>query len=75
MVNKTTLYLPEGTQRRLRELARRTGRPQSDLVRQALDRYLGNQSSPLPASVGSGEDPDLNGRDSEDWLRANWRGK
>ncbi len=72
-MNKTTLYLPEQTQRRLRELAKRTGRPQADLVRQALERYLGTQTSSLPSSVGAGEDAGLSGRDSEDWLRANWR--
>jgi predicted transcriptional regulator len=74
-MNKTTLYLPASTQRRLRELAKRTGRPQAELLRQAIDRYLGSESSALPGSVGSGEDAGLGGRDSEDWLRANWRRK
>jgi uncharacterized membrane protein YccC len=72
-VNKTTLYLPETTSRRLRELARRTGRRQSDLIRQALDRYLSSVPVALPPSVGSGEDTQLSGRESEDWLRRNWR--
>jgi predicted transcriptional regulator len=72
-MHKTTLYLPDATRRRLREMARRTGRPQSDLVRQALEGYLGSEGSPLPKSIGAGEDPDLFGRNSEDWLRANWR--
>jgi len=72
-MNKTTLYLPDTTRRRLRELAKRTGRRQSDLVRQALERYLATESSPLPASVGSGDDAEVSGRESEDWLRANWR--
>ncbi len=30
---------------------------------------------PFFRSLGVGSDPDLNGRDSEDWLRANWRPK
>ncbi|MEO6350658.1 MAG: ribbon-helix-helix domain-containing protein [Candidatus Limnocylindrales bacterium] len=72
-MNKTTLYLPASTQRRLRELAKRTGQPQSELLRQAIDRYLGSESSVLPGSVGSGDDPQLSGRDSEGWLRTNWR--
>ncbi len=72
-MNKTTLYLPDDTQRRLRDLAKRTGRPQADLVRQALERYLAATPSPLPGSIGVGADESLSGRDSEDWLRANWR--
>ena len=30
---------------------------------------------PFFRSLGVGSDPELNGRDSEDWLRANWRPK
>jgi predicted transcriptional regulator len=74
-MHKTTLYLPDATRRRLREMARRTGRPQSDLVRQALEDYLGSEASPLPKSIGAGEDPELSGRNTEKWLRANWRPK
>jgi hypothetical protein len=72
-MHKTTLYLPEATRRQLRDMARRTGQPQADLVRQALDRYLNAEASPLPKSIGAGEDSELSGRDAEDWLRANWR--
>lgn len=71
-MQKTTLYLPDETQRRLRELAKRSGRAQADLIRQALDRYLGTEAQALPTSVGSGEDATLSGRDSGDWLRSNW---
>lgn len=72
-MNKTTLYLPDETQRRLRDLAKRTGRPQADLVRQALERYLAVNRSSLPGSIGVGADEGLSGRDSEEWLHANWR--
>jgi hypothetical protein len=72
-MHKTTLYLPEATRRRLRDMARRTGLPQADLVRRALDNYLSAEASPLPKSIGAGEDAELNGRNTEDWLRANWR--
>jgi predicted transcriptional regulator len=72
-MHKTTLYLPETTRRRLRDMSRRTGRPQADLVRQALEGYLSSEETPLPGSIGSGADKDLSGRDTEDWLRANWR--
>lgn len=72
-MNKTTLYLPDALQRRLRETARRTGRHQADLVRQALERYLAGEVAPTPRSIGAGADAALTGRDSEDWLRSNWR--
>ena len=72
-MNKTTLYLPDDTQRRLRDVAKRTGRSQAELIRTALDRHLADEPSPLPGSIGAGEDAGLSARDSEDWLRANWR--
>ncbi len=71
-MHKTTLYLPEEMQRRLRDLARRTGRPQADLVRRALEDYLEADIAPEPRSIAVGADEGLGGRDSEDWLRANW---
>ena len=71
-MDKTTLYLPGRTRSRLREVARRTGRRQSELVREAIDRYLDDEPFPLPLSVGAGEDVELTGRNSEEWLRAEW---
>jgi predicted transcriptional regulator len=72
-LNKTTLYLPDDLQRRLRDAARRADRPQADLVREALERFLADQPAPVPRSIGAGADEELTGRDSEDWLRAHWR--
>jgi hypothetical protein len=73
-VNKTTLYLSPETQRLLRELARRTGRHQAEVIREALDTYLKQHGGRvLPRSIGAGEDAELAARDSEEWLRAQWR--
>jgi len=47
-VEKTTLYLPDDLQYALREFARRTGRPQADVVREALSAYLSQQARPRP---------------------------
>jgi predicted transcriptional regulator len=71
-MHKTTIYLPAELQHRLRELARRTRRSQAEIVREAVERYLGAQSEPLPASIGAGEDELVTGRDSEAWLREQW---
>jgi predicted transcriptional regulator len=74
LMNKTTLYLPPETQRSLRDLARRTGRHQADVIREALDLYLQlHGERPRPRSIGAGEDGELAARDSEDWLRNRWR--
>jgi hypothetical protein len=74
-VNRTTLYLSAETQRGLRDLARRTGRHQADLIREALDLYLQQHvERPRPRSIGAGEDSELSASESEDWLRARWGG-
>jgi plasmid stability protein len=71
-MEKTTLYLPEDLQRALRTEARRTGRPQAELVRDALRTYLGSRGKPRLRSIGAGEDAELSGRDSESWLSREW---
>lgn len=72
-MEKTTLYLPEELQRRLRDTARREGRSQADLVREALVEYLADAPRPAPSSLGAGCDPDLHAREAEEWLEARWR--
>jgi hypothetical protein len=75
VVKKTTLYLSPETQRSLRDLARRTGRHQADVIREALDLYLREYGErPRPLSVGAGENAELAARNGEDWLRDRWRG-
>lgn len=71
-MNKTTLYLPEETQRRLRVASRRSGRPQADLIRQALDHFLDAEPEALPKSIGVASDPELRAPESKDWLRKSW---
>ncbi len=71
-MEKTTLYIPSELQAALREHARRTGRPQAELIRAALERYLGEMPKPELLSLGLGTDTQLNARDSEEWLRKRW---
>lgn len=71
-VEKTTLYLPSELQRALQEQARRSGRPQAELVREALRSYLQGIAPPRPRSIGLGEDDQLAARDSEAWLERAW---
>ncbi len=52
-VEKTTVYVDAEHQRRLRALARHTGRPQAELIREALGLYLdAREEHRLPSWVG-----------------------
>lgn len=69
----TTVDLPVELRRALAAAARESGRDEAEIVREALDDYLRARNRPRPRSVGMVDDPELNGVDTEDWLRANWR--
>ncbi|CAN5712515.1 hypothetical protein BH24ACT18_BH24ACT18_17170 [soil metagenome] len=72
MMEKTTIYLSPELHRALRDAARVEKKPQADVLRRALEEYLGRQERRLPLSVGLGEDEELSGADSEDWLHDQW---
>ncbi len=67
-MERTTLYLPADLHRTLRETARREGRTQADLLRQAVEEYLKRRSPPLPRSIGVGDDPGLSSSAVKAWL-------
>lgn len=71
-IEKTTLYLPGDLQRRLRAAARRAGKPQAELVREALRSYLDDEDPPRVGIVGIVDDPDLTAAGSEAWLHREW---
>lgn len=71
-MHKTTLYLPRDLQRALKDASRRTGRPQAELVRDALREYLRKEGRPRLRSLGIAKDGRLPARESEAWLRAEW---
>jgi len=72
LMEKTTLYLPVELHRALKEHARRSGRAQAELVREALQTYLAGASWPQPSSIGAGTDDGLSARESEEWLTGEW---
>lgn len=72
VMEKTTVYLSPELHRALKDAARVEKRPQADVLRRALEEYLGRQERRLPLSVGLGEDEELSGVDSEDWLHGEW---
>jgi predicted transcriptional regulator len=71
-MEKTTLYLPADLQAELRALARRTGRPQAVLIREALEAYVARQDRPRPRSVATAADGSLHARDAKAWVREQW---
>jgi predicted transcriptional regulator len=71
-LEKTTLYLPMELHRALKEQARRSGRAQAEIVREALEAYLAGASWPQPHSIGAGSDEGVSARTSEDWLNREW---
>jgi hypothetical protein len=54
---KTTVYLKEQVVQRLRGLAHLKGRSQAELIREALERFVEDQSESIerPAPVGIGQ--------------------
>jgi hypothetical protein len=74
-MRKTTVYLPDGTERRIRRAAKRLGVSQAELTRIALEQYLerSERGEGLPPSVGMGENPKATAADYEERLARHWR--
>ncbi len=72
-MDKTTVYLPTELHFEVRAIARRTGRPQAVVIREAIQEYVDRQDEPELLSLGIAENAGLDGADVEDWLKANWR--
>lgn len=71
-MDKTTIYLSSELRRSLRDAARMEGRPQAEVIRAALEEYLGRRELPVLRSLGMGEDSELSAADSEDWIKNEW---
>ncbi|MDR0359681.1 MAG: ribbon-helix-helix protein, CopG family [bacterium] len=73
-MQRTTIFVPDDLARRLRERARRAHRPQAELVREALARYLDEAPRPRPRSVGLGasRDPDVTSENVKHLAREEW---
>jgi predicted transcriptional regulator len=54
IVEKTTVYIDDRAKRELEALAKRSGRPQAELLREALADYIDRQRRPsLPSFVAT----------------------
>ena len=74
-MKKLTIRLPPELRWALKEAARREGKSQAELVREALSAYLARRKKPRLRSLEAGEDPELSGRTSEKWLEEVWVGR
>jgi len=52
VMTKTTIYLDPEVALALRRLAEAQGRPQAELVREALERYASEAQPPRPKGIG-----------------------
>jgi predicted transcriptional regulator len=71
-MERTTLYVPEELRRRLADEARRQGRPQAELVREALVRYLDRQRPERPRLVGVASRTGVSARVAKRAVRSAW---
>jgi len=71
-MEKTTLYLPSELQASLRAAARRTGRSQAQLIREAIETYVAGQERPRPRSIGIVADGSLDAADAKRWVHERW---
>jgi hypothetical protein len=65
-----TIALPSDLSRALEVLSKQTGRPESDLVQEAVEVYIALREHLGLRSIGSGANPDLHSDELEDWLAA-----
>jgi hypothetical protein len=67
------IELSDELQQQIADLARQTGRAETDLLHEAIATYVQARRVPRPRSDGAIDDPDLAARDVDEWLAANRR--
>lgn len=73
-MEKTTVYLPVSLQERLRTAARREGRSQAQLVREAIEEHLERGARDIPNIVAMfDEAPRVTSDDVKARIRREWR--
>jgi len=64
-VFKSTIYLPEALKRRVERLAKRTGRSEAEVIREALERLTGAEAPRPRGALFESGDPNLSERVDE----------
>lgn len=73
MLHRTTIFLSDELRQLLKGVALRSSKPQSVVVREALEKYLQGQL-PRPRSVGMGSDANssLTSENVKQWVHEQW---
>jgi predicted transcriptional regulator len=71
-MGRTTILIPEELRQRLVNEARRRKVPQSALIRDALERYLDEQSGDQPSLLGVVDVEGVDAREAKAWVRERW---
>jgi metal-responsive CopG/Arc/MetJ family transcriptional regulator len=71
-MERTTIYLPKALHAQLAEAARQRGRPQAQLIREALAAYLVDQKRPRPTTIGMFAVSTVSSDSIEEWLDEHW---
>ncbi|MGH2562720.1 MAG: CopG family ribbon-helix-helix protein [Thermomicrobiales bacterium] len=75
-MDKTTIYIPHDINVAVKSIARRTGRSQAVVIREALAAYVAQdnqQEQPWPTSIGMADNDTFRGADDEELLRQRWK--
>lgn len=70
---ETLVRIPDAIHDALAEEVARSGRPEAEVILEALATYLRRRGQTIPRSFGLYADSALSGADAEDWLLANRR--
>lgn len=73
-MRKTTIYLPDDLERRMRQAAELLGKSRADITREALEQYLdrAERERGLPPSVGMGDNAGAPAASFRDRLAEGW---
>jgi hypothetical protein len=73
-MRKSTIYLPDALERRMRQAADLLGKSRADITREALEHYLDRCESlrGLPPSVGMGDNADAPASSYKERLARGW---
>ncbi|HEY7033349.1 MAG TPA: CopG family transcriptional regulator [Thermomicrobiales bacterium] len=72
-MDKTTIYIPAALHAELKAIARRSGRAQAEVIREALASYVAQQERLLPKTIGIVSSGRVRGADVDQWLAENWK--
>jgi Arc/MetJ-type ribon-helix-helix transcriptional regulator len=74
-MRKTTIYLPDELERRMRQAAELLGKSRAEITREAIEQYLDRAEGArgLPPSVGMGRNAEAPAARFRDRLAKGWR--